>query len=147
MTMSLDEKQSQITGTHECGDDVHNKRSALSRNETKYNEYSERVTKRKRMKRMVYTIRVCLCMHIACCVYFWFVYSAQTQATSEEHSQRRSCISLVVRLIHILNFCFDYFFFLLNTLHFSSHFLRRIFGWFFFYFQNCTFLFTQWNAL
>lgn len=42
MTMSLDEKQSQITGTHESKDDVHNKRSTLNHYVTKYNEYTEK---------------------------------------------------------------------------------------------------------
>lgn len=110
MTMSLDEKQSQITGTHESQDDLHNKRATLNRNETKHNARSEHEEQENEADGInevyvyVYRLYSSVCTFRSC-------IGSRTQATnSKEHSQCRSSISLVVRLIHILNFCSDYFF-------------------------------------
>ena len=65
MTMSLDEKQSQITGTHESEDDLHNKRTTLNRNETKYNERSEHKEKENEADG-IYEVCIRVCMYIAC---------------------------------------------------------------------------------
>lgn len=65
MTMSLDEKQSQITGTHESEDGLHNKRITLNRKETKYNERFEHKEEENEADG-IYGVYVFTCMSIAC---------------------------------------------------------------------------------